>query len=47
MKCEIPSFVADFVYVDSWEDSDENTYLYNNMSHSGRLIVAVQTEKIL
>lgn len=47
MKCEIPSFVADFVYVDSWEDSDENTYLYNNMSHSGSLIVAVQTENIL
>lgn len=47
MKCEIPSFVADFVYVDSWEDSDENTYLYNNMSRSGSLIVVVQIEKIL
>uniref|UniRef100_A0A336KS01 CSON014681 protein n=1 Tax=Culicoides sonorensis TaxID=179676 RepID=A0A336KS01_CULSO len=34
MKCEIPSFVADFVFVDSWEDSEGKTYLYNNMSYS-------------
>lgn len=36
MKCEIPSFVADFVFVDSWEDSEGKTYIYNNMSYSGR-----------
>lgn len=35
MKCEIPSFVADFVFVDSWEDSEGKTYIYNNMSYSG------------
>lgn len=26
MKCEIPSFVADFVFVDHWLDSDGNNY---------------------
>lgn len=26
MKCEIPSFVADFVIVDSWIDSNEQEY---------------------
>lgn len=29
MKCEIPSFVSDFVFVDSWEDSDGNTFYYD------------------
>lgn len=26
MKCEIPSFVADFVSVQSWQDSNGNVY---------------------
>lgn len=26
VKCEIPSFVADFVSVISWEDSEGNNY---------------------
>lgn len=26
MKCEIPSYVSDFVYVDLWMDSDGGTY---------------------
>lgn len=26
MKCEIPSYVADFVSVDLWMDSDGGTY---------------------
>jgi len=26
MKCEIPSYVADFVYVDLWSDSQGNNY---------------------
>ena len=26
LKCEIPSFVADFVSVDSWTDNDQNEY---------------------
>lgn len=27
MKCEVPSFVADFVHVEMWQDSMNNTYL--------------------
>lgn len=26
MKCEVPSFVSDFVYVEMWMDSDGGTY---------------------
>lgn len=26
LKCSIPSFVADFVYVVSWHDDQDNTY---------------------
>lgn len=29
MKCEIPSFVADFVIVTMWSDSDGNEYRPN------------------
>lgn len=27
MKCEVPSFVSDFVMVENWQDSKGNTYL--------------------
>lgn len=27
MKCKIPSFVADFVYVDAWIDTEDGTVL--------------------
>jgi hypothetical protein len=30
MKCEVPSFVADFVSVDLWTDSDGNNYHPSN-----------------
>lgn len=30
MKCEIPSFVADFVVVTMWSDSKGNEYLPNS-----------------
>lgn len=26
MKCEVPSFVSDFVFVEMWTDSDGGTY---------------------
>lgn len=32
MKCKIPSFVADFVYVETWIDSDDHTHAYNDGS---------------
>lgn len=30
IKCEIPSFVADFISVDLWVDSDGGSYYPNN-----------------
>lgn len=30
MKCEVPSFVADFVSVEMWMDTDGNTYTQNS-----------------
>lgn len=32
MKCEIPSFVADFVIVDSWIDSNDQEYYREDTS---------------
>lgn len=30
MKCEIPSYVSDFIVVDMWADSDGGSYYPNN-----------------
>lgn len=30
MKCEVPSFVSDFVSVEMWTDSDGGTYYPGN-----------------
>lgn len=30
MKCKIPSFVADFVFVEAWIGEDGTTHMYNN-----------------
>lgn len=30
MKCEVPSFVADFVVIEMWMDTDGNTYFPNS-----------------
>lgn len=30
MKCEVPSFVADFVTVEMWTDTEGNTYYQNS-----------------
>lgn len=30
MKCEVPSFVSDFVYVEKWMDSDGGNYYPGN-----------------
>lgn len=35
MKCEIPSYVADFVQVDLWMDSDENMFYPNSEQNYG------------
>lgn len=34
MKCEVPSFVSDFVSVEMWSDSEGGTY-YRNQSNDG------------
>lgn len=38
MKCEVPSFVADFVSVEMWMDSDGNTF-YPNSDYGNSLSV--------
>lgn len=35
MKCEIPSYVADFVSVDLWMDSDGQSYYPGNDEEIG------------
>lgn len=40
MKCEIPSYVADFVYVDLWMDSEGQNY-YPNSEEVGRVIADI------
>ena len=43
-KCSIPSFVSDFVSVDSWVDSEANNFGYSPMSFGnfGNLITKVE-----
>lgn len=33
LKCSVPSFVADFVAVLSWQDSEGNSFLANKMGN--------------
>ena len=49
LKCEIPSFVADFVSVDSWIDNQHNQYFismnnYGNFRFKLSLIYFIQTQ---
>ena len=37
IKCEIPSFVADFVAVDSWTDNEQNEYFEELDKNYGKL----------
>ena len=39
LKCEIPSFVADFVMVENWIDSDENEYFIGMNNNYGSIFV--------
>lgn len=38
MKCEIPSFVADFVSVVMWNDSDGNVYTPGDRSYGLKML---------
>jgi len=35
VKCDIPSFVTDFVTVISWQDNEENAFQANAISNQG------------
>lgn len=37
MTCEIPSYVAEFVFVDLWTDSDGGTYYPGNKEETGTI----------
>ncbi|ETN60360.1 DSCAM [Anopheles darlingi] len=38
LKCKIPSFIADFVYVETWLDSDGNEYHYRGDDVDGNVV---------
>lgn len=35
MKCKIPSYLSDFITVDMWRDTDNNTFYPNNSKAEG------------
>ena len=37
LKCEIPSFVADFVSVESWIDNEQNQYFISMNNNYGKI----------
>ena len=37
LKCEIPSFVADFVTVESWIDNNRNEYFIDMNNNYGNI----------
>lgn len=39
MKCEVPSFVSDYVMVENWQDSQGNTYLLEENYDSKYLVL--------
>uniref|UniRef100_A0A182PJB8 Ig-like domain-containing protein n=1 Tax=Anopheles epiroticus TaxID=199890 RepID=A0A182PJB8_9DIPT len=38
LKCKIPSFIADFVYVETWLDSDGNEYHYHGADEDSNVV---------
>uniref|UniRef100_A0A182JW18 Ig-like domain-containing protein n=1 Tax=Anopheles christyi TaxID=43041 RepID=A0A182JW18_9DIPT len=44
LKCKIPSFIADFVYVETWLDSDGNEYHYQGTDDSNVVNQFYQTD---
>lgn len=47
MKCKIPSFVADFVFIEAWIDGDGNELTYNIDDKFGTKIHINYTKHIL
>ena len=46
VKCEIPSFVGDFVMVESWVDNDNNHY-YKNSDPNGKKVAKILSSLIV
>lgn len=44
MKCKIPSYISDFVSVDMWRDSENNTF-YSNVSNVEGVKRSTETQK--
>ena len=42
IKCDIPSFVADFVSVESWSDNENNEYFSGISNNYGNLILYIK-----
>lgn len=36
LKCEMPSFVADFLHIVAWIDETETSYVYTSKSNNGQ-----------
>lgn len=45
MKCEIPSYVADFISVDMWADSDSGTYYPNDNQYGRHLSITFDVKR--
>lgn len=46
LKCLIPSFVADFVFVTAWVDSDGDEYIINDDYDRGKVGIDFVTAKM-
>ena len=47
LKCEIPSFVADFVTIDSWIDNERNEYYIGMNNNYGNFCKTIKATRIL
>ena len=43
VKCEIPSFVADFVSIESWRDNQNNEYFSSVSNNYGKLKSSIES----
>ena len=46
VKCEIPSFVADFVQVESWVDNDANHYYRKSGAYGKKTSVKIDISRL-
>ena len=41
VKCEVPSFVTDFVSVESWKDNENNEYFSGDSNDLGKFRIVL------